>query len=106
MKLISPLVSTIAADLLERVDLLDARLGGDLLHRDPLSTQVVVDRASATSSGRRSPSSRPLHSPRAPVAQGIERCPAEAEVACSNHAGRTSYIGAAPVKPTVERADG
>ena len=24
----------------------------------------------------------------APVAQGIERCPAEAEVACSNHAGR------------------
>src|ERR1041384_3233243 len=25
----------------------------------------------------------------APVAQGIERCPAEAEVACSNHAGRT-----------------
>jgi hypothetical protein len=25
---------------------------------------------------------------RAPVAQGIERCPAEAEVACSNHAGR------------------
>ena len=26
----------------------------------------------------------------APVAQGIERCPAEAEVACSNHAGRTS----------------
>src|SRR5436190_9277740 len=26
---------------------------------------------------------------RAPVAQGIERCPAEAEVACSNHAGRT-----------------
>src|SRR6476620_10530157 len=27
---------------------------------------------------------------RAPVAQGIERCPAEAEVACSIHAGRTS----------------
>ena len=27
---------------------------------------------------------------RAPVAQGIERCPAEAEVACSNHAGRIS----------------
>ena len=27
----------------------------------------------------------------APVAQGIERCPAEAEVACSNHAGRTSW---------------
>src|SRR5213593_358345 len=26
--------------------------------------------------------------PNAPVAQGIERCPAEAEVACSNHAGR------------------
>src|SRR5580765_3021685 len=26
---------------------------------------------------------------RAPVAQGIERSPAEAEVACSNHAGRT-----------------
>ncbi len=25
----------------------------------------------------------------APVAQGIERSPAEAEVACSNHAGRT-----------------
>ena len=34
---------------------------------------------------------KPLHWPgfRAPVAQGIERCPAEAEVACSNHAGRT-----------------
>src|SRR5207244_1739645 len=29
----------------------------------------------------------------APVAQGIERCPAEAEVACSNHAGRTSPRG-------------
>ena len=27
---------------------------------------------------------------RAPVAQGIERCPAEAEVACSIHAGRIS----------------
>ena len=32
--------------------------------------------------------------PQAPVAQGIERCPAEAEVACSNHAGR--IFGAAP----------
>src|SRR4029077_6714366 len=31
-----------------------------------------------------------LSRPRAPVAQGIERCPAEAEVACSNHAGRIS----------------
>src|SRR5207247_2090977 len=30
----------------------------------------------------------------APVAHGIERCPAEAEVACSNHAGRTpSFAG-------------
>ena len=28
--------------------------------------------------------------PQAPVAQGIERCPAEPEVACSNLAGRTS----------------
>src|SRR5581483_1363839 len=29
---------------------------------------------------------------RAPVAQGIERSPAEAEVACSNHAGRTRAL--------------
>ena len=36
----------------------------------------------------------PLHCPsRAPVAQGIERCPAEAEVACSNLAGRTRRAG-------------
>src|SRR5581483_6062652 len=34
---------------------------------------------------------------RAPVAQGIERCPAEAEVACSNHAGRISCRCAAPL---------
>ena len=30
----------------------------------------------------------------APVAQGIERCPAEAEVACSNHAGRMAQPSA------------
>jgi hypothetical protein len=30
---------------------------------------------------------------RAPVAQGIERCPAEAEVASSNLAGRTEFDG-------------
>src|SRR5262249_5516110 len=33
---------------------------------------------------------------RAPVAQGIERSPAEAEVACSNHAGRMSARRASP----------
>ena len=35
----------------------------------------------------------------APVAQGIERCPAEAEVACSIHAGRIARV--ACLRPTV-----
>ena len=49
--------------------------------------------AAAASEFRRASPATPLNvarllCPRAPVAQGIERCPAEAEVACSNHAGR------------------
>src|SRR5438132_753257 len=36
---------------------------------------------------------------RAPVAQGIERCPAEAEVACSNHAGRIPRASPAASRP-------
>src|SRR5919201_4263754 len=52
--------------------------------------------------GERSP--RPLHwSAHAPVAQGIERCPAEAEVACSNHAGRIVATGYSPAFKAVVR---
>ena len=50
---------------------------------------------------RRSRDSRPatLTRPDAPVAQGIERCPAEAEVASSNLAGRIWRRQASPDKP-------
>jgi hypothetical protein len=54
--------------------------------------RVAEDAAAPSGSARAAPATRlnvaRLSRPRAPVAQGIERCPAEAEVACSNHAGR------------------
>src|SRR5687767_13661500 len=43
--------------------------------------------------------------PRAPVAQGIERCPAEAEVASSNLAGRTGFLVGASRVPESALAD-
>ena len=45
--------------------------------------------AATRSSGSAAPGRGYTDRSPAPVAQGIERCPAEAEVACSNHAGRT-----------------
>jgi hypothetical protein len=43
--------------------------------------------------------------PPAPVAQGIERCPAEAEVACSNHAGRMARPNHSGDGDAAERVD-